>query len=262
MLPYDEISKAITVRHLMAPIGSAVAVSASDASGATAEHLTRLHFDQAPVLEDGRVIGLVKTSELLSADPDSSVLVHSLASSYLVNAEAPVSEVLGRLLSVPMLFVVDETGLTGFVTPSDLNKHPARTHFYLLLADLEMTMAEEARAHFPGPDGALKCLSEERRPIVLARHAANQSFNVDADVLTAFEFADLFVTMQKTSLHNKFGVDSPTSWRATGWQLVEFRNDVMHPTREFLGRRTVRELLETEGKLRRMLLASSAARSS
>lgn len=243
----------------MTSLGSAIAVSPSDASGAAAERLTRLHFDQAPVIDEARVIGLVQTAELLGADPSSPVLVHSLASPYLVNAEAPMSEVLGRLLSVPMLFVVDETGLTGFVTPSDLNKHPARTHFYLLLADLEMTMAEKARAHFANPDDALRCLSDERRPLVLSRHVVNRSFNVDADVISAFEFADLFVTMQKAKLHKSFGFNSIRDWRSTGWRLAEFRNDVMHPTREFLGRRTVADLLETERALRQMLLVSSGA---
>ncbi len=51
-----------------------------------------------------------------------------------------------------------------------------------------------------------------------------------------------------------FGYPSQSSWRAATRGLTSFRDQVMHPTSEFLGRRTISDLIEMETKLRSMLL--------
>jgi len=60
---------------------------------------------------------------------------------HLVSADVPVSRALEWLMETPCLFVLDGRRITGFFVEADLNKQPARTHFYLLVASLEGGLA-------------------------------------------------------------------------------------------------------------------------
>jgi hypothetical protein len=160
-----------------------------------------------------------------------------------------------------MVFAVEETGLAGFVTPSDLNKQPVRVHFYLLLADLEVTMASVAREALGDPGDAVNYLSEGRRAKALDQWNASRDQNIDADVLTAFQFPDLITLIAKASLHDRFGHSTKNQWLKATSGLTKFRDQVMHPTSEFLGGRTIGQLIDTEARLRAMLLAVGGAAS-
>jgi hypothetical protein len=118
-----------------------------------------------------------------------------------------------------------------------------------------MTMAAIAREALEDPNDALDSLSEERPQAVEDRHRDAQRFNVDADVLTAFEFADLLALTRKTGLYRSFGYASATSWHKLSERLVAFRDDVMHPTSEFLRARTIADLIQNESTLRQILLS-------
>jgi hypothetical protein len=233
---------------------AAVNVSASDPPTAAFELLDRNRFDQAPVTERGTVIGVVTKEALKGAIAEGALPVERIGARLVISADSPIGAAMPRLRDVPILFVVGEGGLAGFVTPSDLNKHPVRTHFYLLLADLEMTMAAVARGDLPHPIDALKSLSDERQAKVLGRHREAELFNFDADVLASFEFADLLTLMKKRALFRRFGYASAKSWGKVKERLVDFRDDVMHPTSDFLGPRTIGDLIEMEGVLRQMLV--------
>lgn len=78
--------------------------------------------------------------------------------------------------------------------------------------------------------------------------------NIDADVLTAFQFSDLLTTVRKSGLHRRFGIPTQTQWNKATGGLTSFRDQVMHPTSEFLGARTIEELIQVEAALRSMLI--------
>lgn len=255
MLPYDSISGAIVAHHLMTPMSSALCVRVTASAAEVLEALTPHNFDQAPVTNGMEVVGFVTRVAAEAMPPGARIRVQRLTSPYLVSANAPIATLIRRLVSSPMVFAVEADGLAGFVTPSDLNKHPVRTYFYLLLADLEMTMASEGRETLSVPRDSLQTLSKRRCDKVLERYEEAQEFNVDADVLTAFEFSDLLTMTQRTGLHRRFGFETPTSWRRATRGLTSFRDHVMHPTSDFIGKRTIEDLIGIEDQLRGMLLA-------
>jgi hypothetical protein len=261
MLPYDSISGAITARHLMTPMSSAVSVRASSRAHDVLQTLAPHRFDQAPVTSGTQVVGYVTRAWAEQAEPNARIRFERLASPCLVSAGAPVGMLLRRLAAAPMVFAVEETGLAGFVTPSDLNKQPVRVHFYLLLADLEMTMASVAREALGDPGDAVTFLSEGRRAKALDQWNASRDQNIDADVLTAFQFPDLITLIAKASLHDRFGHSTKNQWLKATSGLTKFRDQVMHPTSEFLGSRTIDQLIDTEARLRAMLLAVGGAAS-
>lgn len=254
MLPYDSISGAITARHIMTPIASAVSVRVTARVEDVVEALAPYGFDQAPVTNGKQIVGFVTRESAERAEAGTRIRINRLASPFLVSADAPVGVILRRLAATPMVFAVQESGLAGFITPSDLNKHPVRTHFYLLLADLEMTMASEARNALSDTAAALDSLPPGRRAKVLQQHAEARELNIDADVLTAFQFADLLTLTRRTGLHQAFGYPTKRRWERATSGLTSFRDQVMHPTSEFLGRRTIQELIDLEAKLRSMLI--------
>jgi hypothetical protein len=165
---------------------------------------------------------------------------------------------LRRLAAAPMVFAVEETGLAGFVTPSDLNKQPVRVHFYLLLADLEMTMAAVAREALADAGEALRFLSGGRRAKAVDQWNASRRQNIDADVLTAFQFSDLITVIASSGLSTRFGHGTKTQWLKATSGLTRFRDQVMHPTSEFLAGRTIAQLIDTESRLRSMLVAAGS----
>lgn len=259
MLPYDSISQAIEARHLITSLEGAVCIPAGASARVVLDALEPNNFDQAPVVEGGEVVGFVTREAAASADPGAPVSYHPLTSPFLVSARAPVATVLQRLQTASIVFAVDATGLVGFVTPSDMSKQPVRTHFYLLLADLEMTIAARSRGWFSDPIDALRLLSVGRRQKALERYESAKSFNIDADVLSAFEFSDLLTIVGRTPLRNRFGYSSRAAWERATSDLTDFRDHVMHPTSEFLGKREITDLVAIETKLRQMLITASEA---
>lgn len=94
-----------------------------------------------------------------------------------------------------------------------------------------------------------------KRPSINGEKRAKR--NIDADVLTAFQFSDLLTTIRKSGLHNRFGCSTQTQWRNGTSGLTAFRDQVMHPTSEFLGARTIEDLIAIEAMLRTLLIAAS-----
>lgn len=257
MLPFDQISRAITVRHVMTPMHAAVTVDVSDTVAAARRRLRPGRFDQAPVVLGERIVGIVTTGRLDTSSPSAVVPYEPLDAPLVISDDTPVGLALPRLNSEPMLFVVDDTGIAGFITPSDINKHPVRTHFYLLLSDLEMTLASVARDHFRQPSEAVELLSPSRAGKVRERHEVVRGLNVDADVLTAFEFPDLICVAKRSGIFQRLGYPSAKSWNADGEKLKRFRDFVMHPTSEILGVYKIPSLIELQSILRTMLIRVS-----
>lgn len=84
MIRFEDISAAIHVRHLQVEIAEALTFERADRAGLAADALAARGFDQAPVVEGDRVIGLVRVAALQ------------------------------WLMESPCLFVLDGRRITGF----------------------------------------------------------------------------------------------------------------------------------------------------
>ena len=134
------------------------------------------------------------------------------------------------LPNVPMTFVVDGHRVSGFVTPSDLNRHPARAHFYLLLADLEMALARLVRGHFADLDDALALLHPQSQGVVRARFAADVKNDVETDVVTGMDLSHLLRVVGLTAeLRARLGAHDEETWHAWTGGLRSLRDAVDAP---------------------------------
>ncbi len=103
--------------------------------------LNRFGFDQAPVLSDGVEIGYLLTKDLSEAESIDTVF-HRLSPDDLISADAPLNDLLQRLVDKGLIFIVGKSGIEGFVVPSDIGRHVSRAHLYLLISGLEILMTK------------------------------------------------------------------------------------------------------------------------
>lgn len=131
----------ISARLLATPLDRAFSVPAAMSAAAASGELKRYRFDQAPVTIRERVVGWVQTKELRRAKTVGEVM-RPLHLTPIVASDATVEQVLEHLADRGFVFTVDQGGLSAFITPSDLDRQAARTHFYLLVTSVELQLAE------------------------------------------------------------------------------------------------------------------------
>jgi hypothetical protein len=262
LIAYEALARAIVARHLQTEMMQAESVDWHERPADAAQRLADLNFDQAPVTRKGKLIGFVVTLELRAAlGTRLSPHVHALGPDTLTSATASVREVMDALLpNAAMTFVVDGHHVSGFVTPSDLNRHPARAHFYLLLADLEMALAGLVRDHFADLNEAVGLLYPQSQGVVRKRFATDRRNNLETDLVAGMDLAHLLRIVGSTSaLLARFGADEEETW--SGWThgFRSLRDAVMHPALEFLGpSRSLADLVLAETKIRRLLEDASS----
>jgi hypothetical protein len=263
VVAYQTLAGAIQARQLQTELADAEWVEESESPSRAAPRLARFGYDQAPVRRDGALEGYVVTAELEKAGGrQMAELIRPLGPSAVVSGTGSVLDLIEAFRAgAPLMFVIDGRAVTGFVTPSDLNKHPARAHFYLLLSGLEMTLAAGIRALFPDQKAAVALLAPDDQGRVLNRFRRDQRNNVEVDLVTGMDLEHLLtVAGSSDSLRRMFGVGNRDAWHERTSELTGIRNAVMHPVLEFLGRqRTVDDLARVERQVLVMLEHASQA---
>lgn len=127
--------------HIATELKGAITVEGNESASTARERLAEQRFDQAPVVFRGRVIGWVLTSSLHKDEPVYTVMT-PLDESAIVSAESSVAGALKTLGKRGFVFTAGKDGLSGFIVPSGLDRHAARSYFYLLVAGIEMLLAE------------------------------------------------------------------------------------------------------------------------
>jgi predicted transcriptional regulator len=115
VIRYEDISAAIQVRHLQVEIGEALTFERGDRAELAASAMASRRFDQAPVVDGDRVVGLVRASTLITGVATVAGALEEIRTDHLVSADAPVSRALGWLMETPCLFVLDGRQVTGLI---------------------------------------------------------------------------------------------------------------------------------------------------
>ncbi len=223
--------------------------------------LAESDYDQAPVCEDGEFRGLALRSMLEHTRARTvGRCTVPLTAAVLVSAEAGLPSLLPVLAASHFACVLDGHTVSGFVTPSDLNKQLARTYFFLMIASLEVLLGSLIRSTYPDLEQALPMLGSERAGLVRGRLMRDKKLNVALDLVAEMELTDLLRVVAGTDrLRGLFGFASRTSFLAASRHLPDLRHSVMHPTRTFLRTdRDVTALIAIEGDLRRFVDACMA----
>lgn len=234
MTPGDEIAKAIRTRHVCTPMARATSFGVEETTSAAVDVMQQLHFDYAPVTSGAGVVGFVRAGDLVAvSDTNLNNTLQGITARDLVTGDTPLEALMGWLRDQPFLFVVEGREIIGLVTPSDLNKQPGRTYFYLLIAGWEMSLAELLRRSFESQYLALNLLPAARQEQIRKREAGLNAGDVAADTIAAMELVDLMTVVKRTpTLLAHFGGYSPTKWQKTVCAPVSsLRHNVMHTVR-------------------------------
>ncbi|MFV2062168.1 MAG: CBS domain-containing protein [Chloroflexota bacterium] len=238
MLSHVELGTSFQARHLQVELERASTIEVTSTAGDAVKVLSRSNYDFAPATDDGRVVGYVELRQLSSASAGKPVrdLTYPLNSGVIVSADTPISELIEWLPEQRILFVLEGRETTGFITIWDLNKQPARAYLYLVLAGLEIALADLVRWRY-GADQSpvLATLGKRDQDSVRGRVGADRDANADSDLVSYLGFKHLLRVFEgDRALREAMGGFSKTRWRSYTWPLSDLRNDVMHPISSFV----------------------------
>lgn len=126
------------------------------------ERVGRLDFDNVPVRENGSIVGVVEGIKDFKPDATVGSVRAPLSEFMLIAGSASLRSFLPRINDRSYKLVVDDTGIQGVVTPSDVVQLPVRLLVFALLAHLEELMRASIRQKQPEDDLAVQGLETER----------------------------------------------------------------------------------------------------
>jgi hypothetical protein len=177
-----EFDNAFQARHLAVPMSQAFSVDPKDAAADAAARLRHERFDQAPVVDGDRILGFVLTRHLAQARRVADAMT-PLGSGNVVSADASIGRLMEWIIDPGFLFVLEGRDVTGFIAVSDFNKQPVRGYLYLLLARLEVGLAELVRRRFPDQRDALALLPPDGRAIVRDRFEGDRTAGEESELV-------------------------------------------------------------------------------
>ncbi len=191
------------------------------------EQATQLKVDTIPIEEHGQMVGILRRGHDTPAP---------LTPAWLVSRDTAIPDVVQAFAekAQPCLFVFYRQEVIGIVTPADLNKLPARTYFYNLLAELEMTIAEIVRRQYDTEQDAILTLLDRQDEIdtIKAQMAAS---DLSIDIVHSLNLSDLVNLARKDeTFRQSLGFPTPKQVEKHMNGLVYLRNDIMHPVRLIL----------------------------
>lgn len=256
----DDLAAGVRVRHLALPLERATSVPSHQGAAEAANELRKRQFDAAPVLADGRLVGVFHVEAVKSSHQGMTVsdVMHPLSASLVVSAEAPLSALLRRMCHEPFLFVVDESGIGAFVTPADLGTVPVRSHFYLKLARLESALGAHLRATYADQMDAIALLPRRRRDGYARIATSLRAKDMYIDDLSCVSLDDLVTLAGMDERFRAATGKEGMQWDAATDGLADFRNEIMHPGRTFADAPDSRpsRLVEWEDRLGALLRAA------
>ena len=158
-------------------------------------------YDYVPVRQGGDIIGLLHLAdgERSAAADEESVEEHAkpLSDDHLIGADASIVQYTRDVRDRPFRFVVSGTGISGFVTWSDLQQLPARAALFSLITGLETAMSKWIERRFHSDEEWLALLSCSRRQGVRDRLAAAKGSNSEMKPVLYTEFCDKVTVLRR-----------------------------------------------------------------
>jgi hypothetical protein len=251
-----ELLRVIRAGQLATAISGATTVELGADPAVELGKLLSARFDQAPVRDADATVGWVRTLCLEGAESVGAVST-PLARSPIVSAEAPMEQLLRALGDHGFVFVVDEAGLSGFVTPSDLDRHAARSHFQLLISGIEMLLTQLVRSVVPESQ-VVRILRKKEAARWQLAVAADRDTN-PVEYLYLDELARLFAR-STLAVPERGWTDSLTSCLM---HICKFRNNVFHSNQPLVTKKRtatdIAVLAETGTDLANTLVAIARA---
>lgn len=228
----EGLARAIRARTIMTAHEDLVTVS-EEQTLASAREKRPPNIDQLPVIRGDIVVGVLRFAAIVGLD--DRLRVRDISSTFTsftsLPPDAPIVDVLQRLLDNDCVVVADNQQLCGLVHFSDLNRQALRVYFYLWLSSLEMALAEIFAQSHIAEETWIPKLSEDRQVLILGRQAYERQQNIEVDATESLELRDLLnVTSKIPEQLQLLGLRKRELTDHVN-ELLILRNRSMHPVR-------------------------------
>ncbi len=144
------LSEGLRVRHIAS--STLMTCGSTDNTDEVLSRSSLADFDQIPIIDANRIVGIL---ERKGRSP------RALDDSLLVSADEQLAEFIFTLKHQPYRLVVDGTSIRGIVTWSDLLKRPVLLFAYSLISELELLMNAAIDVKFGESDKWVKELDKD-----------------------------------------------------------------------------------------------------
>jgi len=232
-VPHIDLGQGVRARHLQIDMERAPTVDLYARAGNVLKAMNANRWENLAVTSKGRVVGYVRRSKLLKADPAQPIrnVTNSLAGGAIVSGDTPISELMEYIADQRILFVLEGREVSGIITIWDFNKQPARAYYYLVLAGLEIALADLIRWRYGNKQTNLIAHLGSRDVADLTeRMERAHSGAGHGDIVSHFNFKHLLRIFEKDrALRMELGRYETNKWNSMTKPLGELRNEVMHP---------------------------------
>jgi len=231
MVPHVDLGRGVRARHIQMDMERATTFDLYAKVGKVLAAMKSDRYDYAPVTSKGRVVGYIGRGQLLRAEADQPIrnLTHSLAGGAIVSGDMPIHDLMEWIPRQRIVFVLEGRDVTGLVTIWDFNKQPARAYFYLVLAGLEIALADLIRWRYGRNQSNLVAHLGSRDTEELHQRMERDRSG-HGDLVSYLNFKHLLRVFEKDrALRAELGKYDVPKWNSMTRPLGELRNEVMHP---------------------------------
>lgn len=258
---FRHFGTSIQARHIAIPIEHALRSRTDESLDSAVEKLAPDYWCAPVVGEHERIVGVFDRRAAASARCVGDAM-RPLDSGLLVSSDTSLIDLAQHLAEESFLLVVHGRAIAGFVTPSDMGSPAARTYFYVLLADLEVSLAELVRfvhADEGSQRSAIAALGERQWSAYLRHEEDQKARDTFQDPVAVLSLSALLRVASRTEfrpwLKDRHGV----GWAGLTGGMTPFRNDVMHPVRA-LAWATQENMASMSRKVNQVEMLGDAAR--
>lgn len=238
-VPHIDLGQGVRARHIQIDMERAPTVDLYTKAGNVLKTMNANRWENLAVTSKGRVVGYVRRTKLLKADPEGPIrnVTNSLAGGAIVSGDTPISELMAYIADQRILFVLEGREISGLVSIWDFNKQPARAYYYLVLAGLEIALADLIRWRYGNNQSNLIAHLGSRDVTELQERMGRDRSGVGhADIVSFLNFKHLLrIFERERALRMELGKFETNKWNSMTRPLGELRNEVMHPVTTLVG---------------------------
>jgi len=239
LVPHIDLGQGVQARHIQVDMKRAPTFDLYAKSGKVLEKMQANRWDNAPVTSKGRVVGYVRRTQVVRAEADQPIrnITHSLAGGAIVSGDTPIADVMEWIAEQRIVFVLEGREISGIVTIWDFNKQPARAYYYLVLAGLEIALADLVRWRYgKNQSNLIAHLGSRDTEDLNERMARARAGSGHGDLVSYLNFKHLLRVFEKDrALRAELGKLDGPKWTSMTKPLGELRNEVMHPVTTLVG---------------------------
>ena len=238
-VPHIDLGRGVQARHIQIDLERAPTFDLYAKAGNVLKTMNTNHWENVAVMSKGRIVGYVRRSKLLKADPEQPIrnVTNSLAGGAIVSGDTPIAEIMEWIADQRILFVLEGREITGGISIWDFNKQPARAYYYLVLAGLEIALADLIRWKYGANQSNLIAHlgSRDVEDLNLRMQRSGVGSGHD-DIVSYLDFKHLLRVFAKDrALRMELGKYETNEWNSMTKPLGELRNEVMHPVTTLVG---------------------------